>query len=145
MGLILDSSILIATERGRFDLAAFAASEEEAEPISICAITVSELLHGLERAPAGKRKTHRKQFIEDILTHTPVIPFDIEEARAHARLWAQLETKGQRIGAHDLIIASTCLHRKCKLATLNEKEFMRVPGLKLVESRKFLTGSNASS
>ncbi len=58
MGLILDSSLLIADERGKFDLAGFLATLDE--PVSITAITASELLHGCHRAAnvrQGKKRT----------------------------------------------------------------------------------------
>jgi hypothetical protein len=43
MGLVLDSSILIADERGRFDLVGFLRQFPNTQPV-IAAITASELL-----------------------------------------------------------------------------------------------------
>jgi tRNA(fMet)-specific endonuclease VapC len=55
MGLILDSSILIAAERGRFDLPALFQSRPD-EAFFIAAITASELLHGVQRADTPERR-----------------------------------------------------------------------------------------
>jgi tRNA(fMet)-specific endonuclease VapC len=55
MGLILDTSILIADERGRFDMPSFLRHFPSPKPI-IAAITASELLHGVERARDPARR-----------------------------------------------------------------------------------------
>lgn len=41
------------------------------------------------------------------------------------------------IGAHDLLIAATALARGYGVATLNRREFARVPGLHLVSLERF--------
>jgi predicted nucleic acid-binding protein len=51
----------------------------------------------------------------------------------HARLWAKLESSGNMIGAHDLILAAAALERDSILATFNKRHFNVVPGLKVVE------------
>ena len=60
MGLILDTSILIADERGKFDMPAFLRQFPTQQPL-ISAITASELLHGVERAQDASRRTRRQQ------------------------------------------------------------------------------------
>lgn len=49
MGVILDTSVLIAAERGIFEVDAFVENREE-EPFGLSVITVAELLHGVHRA-----------------------------------------------------------------------------------------------
>jgi tRNA(fMet)-specific endonuclease VapC len=66
MGLILDSSLLIANERGKFDMPGFLRKFSSAQPL-IAAITASELLHGVERAGDAVRKMKRQQHVEQIL------------------------------------------------------------------------------
>lgn len=46
MGAVIDSSVLIAAERGKLDLLRVLADHGD-EPIAISAITASELLHGV--------------------------------------------------------------------------------------------------
>jgi tRNA(fMet)-specific endonuclease VapC len=58
MGLIADTTILIAAEKGRFDLPAFFEAMD-GEPVRIAAITASELLHGVERADTPARRAKR--------------------------------------------------------------------------------------
>ena len=137
MGLILDSSILIAAERKKFDLVAFIEAEAPGDDIYISAVTASELLHGVHRSKPEYR-TGRESFVEAVIRDTPTLPFDLLSARNHAKLWATLESGGERIGAHDMQIAATCLRFDHRLATLNEKEFIRVEGLQLANARPYI-------
>lgn len=136
MGLVLDSSILIASERRKFNLTSFIESEVPTVPLFISVLTASELLHGVHRA-VPQYRLKREAFVESILSKTPILAFDVASARIHAKLWAELEMRGQRIGAHDMLIAATCLAFGHQLATLNEGEFERVDGLKLANARPY--------
>ena len=79
------------------------------EQVAVAAITASELLVGVQRAVTDEQRARREAFVEAILDRMPVLPFDLKSARVHARLVAQLEKGGFRIGAHDLLIAPmTC-------------------------------------
>jgi tRNA(fMet)-specific endonuclease VapC len=53
----------------------------------------------------------------------------------HARLWAELESSGNLIGAHDMILAAAALERDSAVATLNKRHFMVVPGLRVIEPK----------
>lgn len=131
MGFLIDTSVLIATEREHFSLAELAAHLGE-EPLALAAISASELIHGVYRATATATRERRQQFVEYILDLFPVIPFDLEAARVHAALWAKLQDGGQMIGAHDLLIAATARSLDYGLITLNVDEFQRVPELKVL-------------
>jgi tRNA(fMet)-specific endonuclease VapC len=139
MGLILDTSVLIAAEKQRLDLPRLLAAQGTA-PVFLAAITAAELLHGVERAKPPERRQTRARFVESLLAVITVIDFDLPVARQHAALWAALESTGQIIGAHDLQIAATALHHDFALATLNQTEFHRVPGLRLIDPAPYLTG-----
>ena len=136
MGLILDSSVLIADERGKFDMPGLLSQFSRAEPV-IAAVTASELLHGVERAQDAVRKTRRQRHVEQILATLFIQPFDLAEARVHARIWADLETRGLMIGPHDLQIAATSLANGHEVATLNVLEFQRVSGLQVIDATPF--------
>ena len=60
MGAVIDSSVLIAAERGKLDLPRVLADYGD-EPIAISAITSSELLHGVHRAAESSRRNRRKE------------------------------------------------------------------------------------
>lgn len=137
MGLILDTSVLIAAEKNRFDLPRLFA-KHAGEGFFIAAVTASELLHGVERGHPPARKTERSTYVESVLAEIETIDFDLAVARRHASIWAKLEKAGQMIGPHDLLIAASALQYGYTLATLNGSEFMRVPGLRLIDPAPFV-------
>jgi tRNA(fMet)-specific endonuclease VapC len=130
MAVMLDADVLIANERGKFELTGWLATLGE-EDIEVAAITAAELWHGCERATA-ERRARREAYIEAVLGHVLVVPFTETTARIHARVWAGLESAGTMIGYHDLIVAATALERGSPVATFNERHFAMVPGLTVV-------------
>jgi tRNA(fMet)-specific endonuclease VapC len=130
MGMILDTSLLIAAERGHWDLAAFIQGREE-EPFGLSEISVSELLHGVHRADTQKRRLRRSAYVEKVIELFPVYPFDLTAARIYAEIWAHLLVQGLQIGAHDLMIASTAMSLGFSLASADKRHFDKIEGLEL--------------
>jgi len=128
MGLLIDSSVLMAAERGTLDLNEKLKKELD-NPIALAAISASELLHGVHRATSVNQRARRQAFVEQLLSALPVIPFDLVAARLHAELWARLAAKGIQVGAHDLLIAATAIAAGYSVATRDERSFPRIPGL----------------
>lgn len=137
MGLILDTSVIVADERGRFSLAALFRARP-GEEFFISSITVSELLHGVERANTTERREKRSIYVEGLLKMLPAIEFDLRVARKHAQIWAELEVSRKMIGPHDLIIAATALEHGHSVATLNQSEFSHVSLLALEDVSPFV-------
>lgn len=129
--MILDSSVLIAAERGAIDLATILDGLGKA-PLGIAAITASELLHGVHRAVDAGTRARRAASVESMLGLLPVYAFGLREARRHAELWAHLKQRGALIGSHDMLIAATAIARGESLVTLYAGEFGRVPGLTVI-------------
>lgn len=73
----------------------------------------------------------RAEFIDRILSEIPLAEFGLEEARTHARLWAELAVNGEMIGAHELLIGATALTLGFRVATSNLRDFGRIPGLRV--------------
>lgn len=126
MAILIDTDMLLDTERGVANPAVEHALGTESRAISV--ITVSELLHGVHRA-TGARRARRTAFVEHLLAEMRAIDITEKVARVHAEIWAALAAAGQLIGAHDLWIAATALAHGMPLATGNAREFTRVPGL----------------
>ncbi len=139
MGVVVDSSIFIAAERGRFDWIGFH-TRIGAEPIFLTAVTLAELLHGAERADSPERRVKRIAFIADVESRYPLLAFGRGEAAAYAKLWAALASRGSTIGTHDLQISASARHHGHCVATLNTREFERVPGIELLDATEFLAG-----
>ncbi|MBP8258463.1 MAG: PIN domain-containing protein [Verrucomicrobia bacterium] len=130
MAIILDADVIIGGEKGTFDLKAWLESKPD-EVFEVAAITVAELWHGVERAGVA-HKARRQQYLQRVLAPLPIAPYTEQTALEHARIWAQLEASGKRIGAFDLIVAATALERGSEVATFNKRHFEIVPGLKVI-------------
>ncbi len=128
MACLLDTSVLIAAERGGQTLDGIPDGEDQL----ISVITASELLHGIHRATEDGIRTRRRGFVERVLTRFEVIPIDLEIARVHAETRARLQTAGETVGVHDLWIAATALRHGLHIATTNSREFERLPGLSVL-------------
>ncbi|HKW62553.1 MAG TPA: hypothetical protein VJN89_08420 [Candidatus Acidoferrum sp.] len=63
----------------------------------------------------------------------PIIPYTEQTAYEHARIWAELEAAGKRIGFYDLIVGAAPLLRGSQVATFNKKPFAAIRGLSVIE------------
>jgi len=128
-GVLLDTSILVAEERGGDALEQVPDHQGRS---AISAITLAEYWKGLERATGSAHRERRRRFYERVVAHFDVASVDEEIALETARLWADLERRGSMIGAFDLLIAATALARGWTLATADVRDFSRVEGLELI-------------
>jgi predicted nucleic acid-binding protein len=130
VGLLIDTSVLVEAERGRLDLDALLASHG-GEDVAISAVSASELLHGVHRL-TGAARARAAAFVEPLLDLVPVVPFDVDAARVHAALSADLRSRGVAVGAHDLLIAATAIARDYSIATRDLRSYPRIEGLDVV-------------
>jgi predicted nucleic acid-binding protein len=89
MGVILDSSVLIAAERKGHSvlqiLEQIRARHGEVE-IGLSVVSIAELTHGAYRANEETRKLRRLAFIDRLCVDFPVYPITIEMARMIGRI-----------------------------------------------------------
>jgi predicted nucleic acid-binding protein len=130
MATLIDSSVLIAAERGQLNFDEFAARYAD-DDMAISAVTASELLHGLYRARTATQRHRRQSFVEGLLAQLPVIAFDLMVARIHASLWADLARRGIAVGERDLMIGATGVAKDYSVATRDERSFPKISGLKV--------------
>lgn len=128
MGLLIDTNILIACEKGGLDMDRVLAEHGD-DSVFLSVISASELLHGVHRAPDEKSRARRLSFVERILGAMEILDVDLATARVHSEIWSDLAVRGQMIGAHDLWLAASALTHDCSLVTRNVREFERIPGL----------------
>jgi len=108
MGLVLDSSVLIAAEREKravSQLLASLSTEHSETEFLLSSISVMELEHGWHRA------------------NTP---------EAAAKIDADMKKVGLVIATADLLIGITALHLDYAIGTRNVRHFNMIPGLKVL-------------
>lgn len=136
MGLILDSSVLIAGERRnesvRDILERVRENLTETEA-ALSAVTVLELTHGIYRAKTDAHRQRREAFVEELLQSLVVYPITLEIAQLAGRIEGQQASQGISIALPDLLIGVTALHRGYSVATINVRHFQLIPGLSVVE------------
>ena len=132
MGLILDSSIVIAAERlGQTAyqmLEAIRLKTDDAE-IAVSVVTVLELSHGITRANTTERRARRQGFLNDLLAGMPVHPVTIAIALRAGQIDGHMQAAGKRIALADLLIGSTALDLSYSVATTNLRHFAMIPQL----------------
>ncbi len=117
--------MLIAAERSTAAIDEVVGDEDD---VTIAAITVAELLVGVELADR-RRKIARRRFVEELLDSLPVEPYDLDTARAHAELLAETRRAGRTRGAHHLLIAATALSRSRTVVTADASGFEDLSGV----------------
>lgn len=92
----------------------------------MCSVVTGELFYGAEVSadPAGNAAQ-----VEAFVRPFASLPYGEPEARAYARVRADLQSRGEVIGHYDLMIAAIALVHGLTLVTHNVGEFSRVPGL----------------
>ena len=95
--------------------------------IGVSSIVAAELAFGVQKTGSMRNREALNLFLAPLT----LVPFDAGCVWAYGTLRAQLENLGQPIGALDTMIAAQALALDLPLVTNNQKEFSRVPGLKL--------------
>lgn len=99
----------------------------EVGEIAISSITGAELTYGVAKSSSRKNRDALDKFLAPLV----VLPFDEMAMREYGELRSHLERQGQPIGALDQLIAAHALALDAVLVTNNEREFNRVPRLRL--------------
>ena len=92
------------------------------------AVTLAELLYGLERKKPGPKLRRRLKHVVDRIA---ILPFEEEAAKVYARLRIQLERAGEPLAHEDMQIASIAMSRGLRLLTGNVRHFSRISGLQV--------------
>ena len=137
MGLILDSSVVIAGERQghtvRQILEHFKTGYGEIE-IGLSVVTVVELTHGIQRAKLEERRQRRQAFVDELIRDVPVHPVTIEIAKLAGRIEGEQAEQGMSISFEDLLIGATALQLGFGVATGNVRHFQHIPGLNVIQA-----------
>jgi predicted nucleic acid-binding protein len=135
MGLIIDSSGVVAAERRGDTVAKFLhemSTQTGDQPIAISSIGVTELVHAIYRAPTQESRLRREAFIGDLLSDIPTLPYTRTTALVAGRIDGEQRSRGITIPSMDLLIGATALEVGYAVVTLNLRHFRLIPGLSVV-------------
>ena len=121
--MLLDTTFLIDAERAGDELDEIIDDDDD---VAIAAITVAELLVGVELAQ-GKKRAERQTFVDDIVATVEVLTYDLDVSAAHAELLVAVRRQGLPRGAHDLIIAATAKASGRTVVTADATAFEDLP------------------
>jgi tRNA(fMet)-specific endonuclease VapC len=132
VGLILDSSVVIAGERQghtvRQILEQFQTGYGETQ-IGLSVVTVVELTHGIQRAQSEDRRKRRQAFVDELIRDLPIYPITVETAKLAGRIEGERAEQGVNIPFEDLLIAATALELGFSVVTGNIRHFQQIPSL----------------
>jgi predicted nucleic acid-binding protein len=135
LGLILDSSVIIAAERKRQtveELLTFVGQSFGEIEIAISAVTLAELVHGVVRANTPEIRAARRAFVDELKKHVPVHPITDNTAEIAGQLSGEQAAKGVTLPADDLLIGASAIEQGYAVATLNTRHFQKIPGLQVL-------------
>ncbi len=135
IGLILDSSVLIAGERRRdsvWEVLERVESKCGKTTAALSAVSAIELTHGIYRAKTDADRKRRESFVEELFQTVAVHPLTLEVARLAGRIHGEQMDQGVSIDFPDLIIGATALHLGFDVVTLNLQHFEMIPGLSVL-------------
>jgi tRNA(fMet)-specific endonuclease VapC len=124
---LLDTNIVIYVIKRR-PIELMSTFNLHATRMAISVITLSELMHGVEKSSQPEKNL---RVVEDFCSRLEVLDYTAKAAQHYGAIRAQLEKTGQPIGVNDLHIAAHARSEGLILVTNNEREFDKVPGLQL--------------
>ena len=128
MRYMLDTNIIIYARNARPETVLSRFRQYRPGDLCISSITMAELEFG---ACNRKDPIRNRLALLTFLSGIDVIPFDADAERSYGEIRCDLKSKGQLIGANDMLIAAHAKSLGYTLITNNTGEFQRVEGLLL--------------
>ena len=125
---LLDTNICIYIRRKRPPEVLARFEKLKAGEAVLSVITYGELLYG---AAKSQQRHAAMALLADLVSLLPVLDLPQAAAEAYGDIRAALEAKGETIGGNDLWIAAHAKASGLVLVTNNEREFKRVPGIRI--------------
>jgi tRNA(fMet)-specific endonuclease VapC len=125
---LLDTDIFVYIRRGRPEQARVRFDRLERGEAALSVITYGELIYGIEKKATGPEPWRALEELTQMIQVLPLLP---EAANVYGSIRAELTARGELIGANDLWIAAHARLLDLTLVTNNEREFHRVPRLRI--------------
>lgn len=124
---LLDTNALSHALNDPFGTVARKLLESGFDRVALSAIVAGEVEFGLAKRPSPRREAIYRGFV----ARKPILPVDERVPEHYGRVRAHLDQRGTPIGSNDLWIAAHALAENLTLVTDNDREFTRVPGLRV--------------
>ena len=134
LGLMLDSTVLIAAERRKLTPAQSIETVQKVVgevPIVLCSLTLAEIGHGIYRADSAETRQRRRAFLDELKATVPIHPVTAATAEIVARVGGEQAAQGVNLPLADLIIGACALELGYAVGTSNVRDFRRIPGLSI--------------
>lgn len=128
MTFLLDTNICIYIIKNRYVDLVKKLRNVGIENVAISTITIAELEYGMANS---SRPGETMSKLYEFLVPFSILDFEMHAARHYGKIRKELKDIGQPIGTMDMLIAAIAVANGQTLVTNNEKEFARVPGLKV--------------
>ncbi len=136
LGVVLNSSILIAAERRKLppEQAIESVQKMVGEvPIVLCSVTVAETGHGIYRSDTAETRRRRRKFLDELKATIPIYPVTESTAEIVAQIGAEQAVKRINLPLGDLLIGACALELGYAIGTSNVRDFNRIPGLNIIQ------------
>lgn len=124
---LLDTNIVIYVIK-RKPLELLEIFNQHANQLAISSVTLAELMHGVEKSQYYAKNLAN---VEAFAARLQVLDYGQKAAAHYGNIRATLEKQGKPISVNDLHIAAHARSEGLILVTNNEKEFIRVEGLRV--------------
>ncbi len=125
---LLDTDTFVYIRRGRPEQARVRFDRLERGEAALSVIAYGELIYGIEKKVTGPEPWRALEELTQMIQVLPLLP---EAANVYGSIRAELTARGELIGANDLWIAAHARLLDLTLVTNNEREFRRVPRLRI--------------
>jgi tRNA(fMet)-specific endonuclease VapC len=125
---LLDTDIAIELLRGRNIHVAEQLASRNRDSVFLSTVTVAELMFGALRS---RKPQESIGLCRQFCSAFQLVELDQDAGERSGVIRADLESRGERIGAYDVLIAGIASARGHVLATHNVGEFGRVSGLQI--------------
>jgi predicted nucleic acid-binding protein len=135
MGLVLDSSVIVFTERQELSVSMLLnklQKQHGATDIVMSAVSVAELEHGIHRAQSSQQASKRRHYLDTVFAAIPAEPFTRDMGQIVGQVDAEARKQGRVIPFSDLLIGATALHFGFGLVTHNDRHFRMIPNLNVL-------------
>lgn len=135
MSFLLDTNVVSEWTKPHPDAGVVAwLAEADEDRVFISVITLAELRHGIERMPAGARRSRLDAWLSEQLPvrfEARILSVDAEVADLWGRVMAKAQAAGRPISAMDAFVAAVTIRQDFILVTRNVSDF-EASGVRLI-------------